>query len=74
MTVSIQRAGVGDAVLGWLGKKRAWKMPHQNGPYDYLKARPESFFAALLRPAEAPLPQGYFYPDEWSPEGSSAEK
>jgi hypothetical protein len=66
MTIRIQPSGTADFLLGLLNKRRAVILPDSDGnrPYGNTLARREGFFEALLRPASAPLPKGYFYPED----------
>jgi hypothetical protein len=62
MTIRIPKKTIGDKVLKALGKKRGVHLPtegyKQFGPYAYATAKKESFLRALLRPKDAPLPEG----------------
>ena len=63
MTIKCKEPNMLDAILTFFNKKRAYRIPGRQGPYDYATLQPESFFRALLRPPGAGLPTGYFYRD-----------
>jgi len=62
MTTIIPKPGLADKILKLMGKKRGIIMPSSEyekfGPYTYSIGKRESFFKALLRPANEPLPNG----------------
>jgi hypothetical protein len=62
MTIRMPEANILDRFLKFLGKKRGVGFPgkiyEKFGPYAYANAPKESFWKALLRPANQPLPDG----------------
>jgi hypothetical protein len=62
MTIKIPKKTIGDKVLKALGRKRGVQIPteiyKEFGPYAYATGQKESFVKALLRPKNAPLPEG----------------
>jgi len=66
MTVKIPGKSLGDKLLAAMGKRRAILVPDTQkklGPYAYAQVRKEPFFRALLRPRNAPPPNGWIYVD-----------
>ena len=68
MTIKCKEPNMLDGILTFFNRKRAYKIPGRQGPYDYATLQPESFFRALLRPPGASLPAGYFYRDDLTAE------
>ena len=60
MTIRMPEANIFDRFLKFLGKKRGVRFPGEAyekfGPYVYANALKESFWKALLRPANQSLP------------------
>jgi len=60
MTIRMPEANIFDRFLKFLGKKRGVRFSGEAyekfGPYVYANALKESFWKALLRPANQPLP------------------
>ena len=61
MTIKLPQPSIGDKILKLLGKKRGVKLPSEVyekfGPYVYAAAQKEPFWKALLRSADAELPE-----------------
>lgn len=66
MTIRVQGPNLFDKILSLIGKKRGIIVPYnvyeRYGPFAYGKAKRESFWKALLRPLNAPFPDGVI---EW---------
>ena len=62
MTIKFEKTNVFDSILGALGKRRGVVIPkgvyQKYGPYVYAVARRESFWKALVRSKNAPMPEG----------------
>ena len=64
MTTLIPKQTLGDRILGWFGKHRAYRFPRgmyaKHGPHAIGMAGKEPFLRALLRPKGTPPPAGWF--------------
>lgn len=70
MTIKLPSKNITDRILSFLGKQRAIIIPPSTAkgddPYVYSQARKESFFKALLRHKNSPLPDGLMYLSEFN--------
>lgn len=66
MTIKFQEQNIWDAILGFLGKKRAVFIPKEAmGEKDgVFLAKRESFLSCLMRSKNKPLPKDWFYPED----------
>jgi hypothetical protein len=71
MTIKLPETTIADTLLGFIGKRRAVRIPgeaYKNlGPYVYAQAEKESFWRALMRPKNQGPPEGWVYPDQIIP-------
>jgi len=74
MTVKVPEKNMVDKMLGILGKRCAVYIPNleKREPYVYAQARKEPVLRALLRPRNAPLPDGWVYIDDLIPTGKKS--